>query len=76
MQVKLGTLEQDEAEVEWVLRPYMNTAKKRKFLGEWYDNMLKRTIRYFQIPFYLLILLKELFNLLCDREYCGKLLWA
>ncbi|KAG5382815.1 hypothetical protein IGI04_034285 [Brassica rapa subsp. trilocularis] len=33
-QVKLGTLEQDEAEVEWVLRPYMNTAKKRKFLGE------------------------------------------
>ncbi|KAG2302758.1 hypothetical protein Bca4012_061087 [Brassica carinata] len=33
-QVKLGTLEQDEAEVEWVLRPYMNTAKKRQFLGE------------------------------------------
>ena len=34
LQVKLGTLEQDEAEVEWVLRPYMNTAKKRQFLGE------------------------------------------
>jgi U3 small nucleolar ribonucleoprotein protein IMP4 len=27
-QIKLGTLEQKEAENEWVLRPYMNTAKK------------------------------------------------
>jgi U3 small nucleolar ribonucleoprotein protein IMP4 len=31
-QVKLGTPEQAEAENEWVLRPYMNTAKKRKAL--------------------------------------------
>jgi len=32
-QIKLGTLEMAEAENEWVLRPYMNTAKKRKALG-------------------------------------------
>jgi len=29
-QVKLGTLDQDWAEDEWVLRPYQNTAKKPK----------------------------------------------
>lgn len=29
-QVKLGTVDMQEAEMEWVLRPYMNTAKKRK----------------------------------------------
>ncbi|KAG7587741.1 Brix domain [Arabidopsis suecica] len=33
-QVKLGTVEQNEAEIEWVIRPYMNTAKKRQFIGE------------------------------------------
>jgi U3 small nucleolar ribonucleoprotein protein IMP4 len=32
-QIKLGTIEMTEAESEWVLRPYMNTAKKRKALG-------------------------------------------
>jgi len=31
-QIKLGTLEQTEAETEWVLRPYMNTARKRQAL--------------------------------------------
>jgi U3 small nucleolar ribonucleoprotein protein IMP4 len=31
-QVKLGTVDMKEAETEWVLRPYMNTAKKRKAL--------------------------------------------
>mmetsp|Transcript_13703 Transcript_13703/g.17856 ORF Transcript_13703/g.17856 Transcript_13703/m.17856 type:complete len:288 (+) Transcript_13703:29-892(+) len=31
-QVKLGTIDQVEAENEWVLRPYMNTAKKKKIL--------------------------------------------
>lgn len=31
-QIKLGTLEMKEAENEWVLRPYMNAAKKRKAL--------------------------------------------
>lgn len=31
-QIKLGTLDQKEAENEWVLRPYMNTAKKRKVI--------------------------------------------
>ena len=32
-EIKLGTVEQAEAEVEWRLRPYMNTAKKRKHLS-------------------------------------------
>nr|WCZ58511.1 U3 small nucleolar ribonucleoprotein IMP4 [Andalucia godoyi] len=31
-QIRLGTLEMQHAQVEWVLRPYMNTAKKRKAL--------------------------------------------
>lgn len=31
-QVKLGTPEQAHAENEWTLRPYMNTAKKRRML--------------------------------------------
>ena len=31
-QITLGTIDQKEAEVEWVLRPYMNTAKKRQVL--------------------------------------------
>ena len=26
--IKLGTLDQADADVEWVLRPYMNSAKK------------------------------------------------
>lgn len=33
-QIKLGTMEQDEAQTEWVIRPFMNTTKKRKFLGD------------------------------------------
>mmetsp|Transcript_2040 Transcript_2040/g.8999 ORF Transcript_2040/g.8999 Transcript_2040/m.8999 type:complete len:87 (-) Transcript_2040:58-318(-) len=28
--IRLGTLEQNEAEDEWVLRPYMRSAKKRR----------------------------------------------
>ena len=33
--IKLGTLEIEKAcETEWVLRPFMNTAKKRKFLSD------------------------------------------
>lgn len=31
-QIKLGTVEAAEADTEWSLRPYMNTAKKRKML--------------------------------------------
>jgi len=31
-QIKLGTVDMVEAENEWVLRPYMNTARKRKAL--------------------------------------------
>lgn len=31
-QIKLGTLEEREADVEWVLKPYMNTASKRDAL--------------------------------------------
>ncbi|KAL2533469.1 Ribosomal RNA processing Brix domain protein [Abeliophyllum distichum] len=33
-QIKLGTMDQDEAHTEWVNRPYMNTTKKRTFLGD------------------------------------------
>ena len=32
-QVKLGTIEQTEADDEWVLRPFMNTAKTRRAIG-------------------------------------------
>lgn len=32
-QIKLGTVDQSEAHNEWVIRPYMNTAKKRNLLG-------------------------------------------
>jgi U3 small nucleolar ribonucleoprotein protein IMP4 len=31
-QIKLGTVDQPEADTEWVSRPYMNTAKKRDYL--------------------------------------------
>jgi U3 small nucleolar ribonucleoprotein protein IMP4 len=31
-QISLGTIDQPNAKKEWVLRPYMNTAKKRKAL--------------------------------------------
>jgi len=31
-QLRLGTVDQPEAETEWVLRPYMNTARKRAAL--------------------------------------------
>ncbi|AAZ11840.1 U3 small nuclear ribonucleoprotein (snRNP), putative [Trypanosoma equiperdum] len=30
--IMLGTLEMDDAETEWVLQPYMNTAKKRRLM--------------------------------------------
>ncbi|KAJ3693145.1 hypothetical protein LUZ60_012240 [Juncus effusus] len=33
-QIKLGTVDQTEAQNEWVIRPYMNTAKKRSILGD------------------------------------------
>ncbi|TQD93796.1 hypothetical protein C1H46_020568 [Malus baccata] len=32
--IRLGTMDQDEAQNEWVIRPYMNTAKKQKYMGE------------------------------------------
>jgi hypothetical protein len=31
-QVKLGTADQTDADTEWVLKPFMRTAKKRKYL--------------------------------------------
>ena len=31
-QIRLGTLDQNEAEREWVLHPYMNTSRKRQTL--------------------------------------------
>jgi hypothetical protein len=32
-QIKRGTVDQSEAQNEFVLRPYINTAKKQKSLG-------------------------------------------
>lgn len=32
-QIRLGTIEQKEADDEWVLRPHMNTAKRRRILA-------------------------------------------
>ena len=32
-EVRLGTVEQAEVDVEWQLRPYMNTARKRLALS-------------------------------------------
>lgn len=32
-QIRLGTVDQVHADNEWVLRPYMNTAYKRRALG-------------------------------------------
>jgi len=31
-EIKLGTIEMEDADYEWSLRPYMNTSKKRDFL--------------------------------------------
>lgn len=31
-EIRLGTVDQTEADVEWKLKPYMNTAKKRDVL--------------------------------------------
>jgi U3 small nucleolar ribonucleoprotein protein IMP4 len=33
-QIKLGTIEQTEVENEWLLRPYHNSAKRRKVMGD------------------------------------------
>ncbi|GAV79034.1 Brix domain-containing protein [Cephalotus follicularis] len=33
-QIKLGTVDQSEAQAEWVIRPYMNTTNKRKLIGD------------------------------------------
>lgn len=34
-QIKLGTLDTaDSADTEWALRPYMNTAAKRRFFSD------------------------------------------
>ena len=32
-QIKLGTVDQTDADVEWVSKPYMNTARKRQHLA-------------------------------------------
>ncbi len=32
-EIKLGTVDQAEVNIEWRLRPYMNTAKKRQALS-------------------------------------------
>ena len=37
-EVRQGTMEQSHANIEWKLRPYMNTARKRYFLGDADDD--------------------------------------
>lgn len=32
-EIRLGTLDNDDAEKEWVLRPYMNTSRKKQVLN-------------------------------------------
>jgi U3 small nucleolar ribonucleoprotein protein IMP4 len=32
-QIKLGTLEMEDADIEWSLRPFMNSAKRRQYLS-------------------------------------------
>lgn len=34
-QIELGTVDQDNNLSEWELRNFLNTAKKRKYLGDW-----------------------------------------
>jgi len=38
-QIRLGTVADKDAELEWVLRPYMNTASKRQALGASRDEL-------------------------------------
>ncbi len=33
-QIQLGTLDQKDVDIEWKLKPYMNTAKKRQTLSD------------------------------------------
>lgn len=33
-EIRLGTLDQKDVDIEWKLKPYMNTAKKRKTLSD------------------------------------------
>lgn len=32
-EIKLGTIDQTEADIEWKLKPYMNTSLKRKHIS-------------------------------------------
>ncbi|OMO49999.1 Anticodon-binding protein [Corchorus capsularis] len=45
-QVKLGTMDQSEAQTEWVIRPYMNTSKKRSFIGDDEPKESKKTKKH------------------------------
>jgi len=36
-ELKLGTIDQTEADTEWKLKPYMNTSLKRKHIGDGED---------------------------------------
>ena len=43
-EIKLGTVDQVDVDVEWRLRPYLNTAKKRLALS---DEVLVFDYRYY-----------------------------
>jgi len=38
-EIRLGTIDQKDADVEWVLRPYMNSAGKKQILGMTKDEL-------------------------------------
>jgi U3 small nucleolar ribonucleoprotein protein IMP4 len=40
-EIKLGTLDQKDIDVEWILRPYMNTSGKRQAIGLSQQNILE-----------------------------------
>lgn len=39
-EIRLGTFDQKDSEIEWVLRPYMNTAGKRQAIGGVNNNLI------------------------------------
>jgi len=51
LQIKLGTVDQAEAQIEWVIRPYMNTTKKRKFLSNWCKHCYEFWARFHSLYF-------------------------
>jgi hypothetical protein len=68
-QIKLGAVEQNEAQSEFVLRPYINTAKKQKTVGAWTDlkesvDDLHCSIAFFNWSFWFITIYRVVVTLL------------